>query len=177
MTSPETKALLTNRIGAVIDQFILPIFKEGAKITVLVRHPGFDDADVVVTSDDDAGVHAIIGRQFPASPSGAGLGGAVASSEAVDALRAFVAVTPLPFGSVGTRDVDIASWHAAHKAASTVLASQPGCAVEGEAVRSAETWKVTTPDGSHSWFTEDAEEVAHFSLPGQGHKIEHYAAQ
>ncbi len=36
-------------------------------------------------------------------------------------------------------------------------------------------WKITTPMSRHSWFTDDPKEVAHFSLPDQGHKIEGYA--
>jgi hypothetical protein len=69
MTSPELQARLINQIGAIIDQHVAPIFKPGAKITVLVRNPSNDDADAVVTSDDDAGVRAIVGRQFPTMPS------------------------------------------------------------------------------------------------------------
>lgn len=74
MTTPELKARLIEQIGGIIDRHIAPIFKSGAKFTVLARSPGFDDADVVVTSDDDAGVLAIVGRQFtppaatPAAP-------------------------------------------------------------------------------------------------------------
>ena len=61
---------LTARIGSIIDRHILPIFKGAPKVTVLVRHP--DDAagnyDVLVTSDDEAGVRAIVGRRTGRPP-------------------------------------------------------------------------------------------------------------
>lgn len=61
----QLEARLTAEIGQVIDDHIAPIFKPGALITVLVRHPGMDDADAAVTSDNDDGVHAIVQRRFP----------------------------------------------------------------------------------------------------------------
>lgn len=45
----------------------------------------------------------------------------VVVQQARQALRAFVATTPLPYGAHGTRDVDMAIWHAAHKAASAAF--------------------------------------------------------
>ncbi|QNK65880.1 hypothetical protein [Variovorax sp. PAMC26660] len=48
--------------------------------------------------------------------------------EAVDALREFVALKPLAYGAVGTRDVDIALWHKAHAAAERFLAAKDGAA-------------------------------------------------
>lgn len=33
---------------------------------------------------------------------------------------------------------------------------------------------ITTPSGGHRWIAASAEEVAHFSRPGQGHKVEVY---
>lgn len=33
---------------------------------------------------------------------------------------------------------------------------------------------ITSPNSGHRWIADSAEEVAHFSLPGQGHKIEVY---
>jgi hypothetical protein len=39
---------------------MLRLFKAGAKITVVVRNPGFEDADVVIGSDDlDEAIAAI----------------------------------------------------------------------------------------------------------------------
>lgn len=63
--TPELQARLINRIGAAIDKHIRPVFKGDPRITVLVR---FDwDAegsyDVIVTSDDDEGIRAIVARQ------------------------------------------------------------------------------------------------------------------
>lgn len=65
MSNAELQDRLIAEIGQIIDDHIAPIFKPGAKITVLVRHPGMDDADGVVTSDTDEGVRAIVQRRFP----------------------------------------------------------------------------------------------------------------
>lgn len=63
--STQLEGRLIAEIGQIIDDYIAPIFQPGARITVLVRHPGMDDADAVVTSDTDDGIHALVHRRFP----------------------------------------------------------------------------------------------------------------
>lgn len=55
--------MLTAKIGRAIDQHIAPLFTGRPRITVLVRFPANDEADVLVTSDDDAGIRAIVDRR------------------------------------------------------------------------------------------------------------------
>ena len=66
---PDVLERLNQRIGAKLDQHIRPMFKGNPRITVLIR---FDDdpggnADCLVTSDDEAGIRAMVDRRFPAS--------------------------------------------------------------------------------------------------------------
>lgn len=54
---------LTARIGQVIDQRIRPLFKEGARYTVMVRFTDSDTGDVIVSDDTDEGMRAIVERR------------------------------------------------------------------------------------------------------------------
>ncbi len=60
-------------VSAHMDE-ILKCFKPGAKITVMVRTPGNDEADFSLTSDTTEGVRGIVDRRFP--PVAAGSTGA-----------------------------------------------------------------------------------------------------
>lgn len=60
---PAKRDMLTAKIGQAIDARIAPLFRGQPKITVLVRLPDNDEADVLVTSDDDAGIRAIVERR------------------------------------------------------------------------------------------------------------------
>ena len=59
-----------NKIVSAIESRIVPIFKPGAFVTVIVRTPGNDDADVMVTADTNAGIRAAIERLEKRPPIG-----------------------------------------------------------------------------------------------------------
>lgn len=54
---------LTAQIGKAIDQCIRPLFKPGARFTVMVRFTDTDTADVIVSDDTDEGMRAIVERR------------------------------------------------------------------------------------------------------------------
>jgi len=59
------------QLASVIDEHIVPLFSADfhpeMRVTVMVRFEGSPDCDVIVTSDDDAGIRAIIDRRYGGS--------------------------------------------------------------------------------------------------------------
>lgn len=51
-----------DRIANICAGQIAPMFVSGAKVTVIVRHPGHDDRDVLVSNDSIDDVAAAVAR-------------------------------------------------------------------------------------------------------------------
>lgn len=64
-TSPNLAQRLTELLGDVLERQVEPFFKHGCKFTLIVRTPGNDRADVLVTNDDLAEVRKLIERRDP----------------------------------------------------------------------------------------------------------------
>lgn len=62
--SPEREQILLAQLGEVLHRHVEPIFKPGARITLLVRFAGDPESDVLVSSDDEAGVRASVERAY-----------------------------------------------------------------------------------------------------------------
>lgn len=54
---------------------IVKMFKPGAKVTVLVRFPGFPERDFLMTSDDTDGIIEAVARRQQADTSASAPGG------------------------------------------------------------------------------------------------------
>lgn len=70
---PEVEKNLLERLGGILHRHVEPVFKPGAKITLLVRFPDSDEADVLVSSDDEEGVRTAVDRAY-AQPQITGVG-------------------------------------------------------------------------------------------------------
>lgn len=53
---------LLNRLAGVLMKHVEPIFEADALVTLIVRFPGNDEADVLVTADSIGGIEALIER-------------------------------------------------------------------------------------------------------------------
>lgn len=60
-TSPAV-VRLTEDIADILDGRVAPLFKPGVKLTLMARYPDNPEADVLVSSDTDEGIQAVLDR-------------------------------------------------------------------------------------------------------------------
>lgn len=53
---------LTAQLGEILQRHVEPIFKRGARLTIIARTPGNDEADVLVSNDTLDGLSSLIER-------------------------------------------------------------------------------------------------------------------
>lgn len=65
--SPALKAL-EGQLAGVIDEHIVPLFSAEfhpeMRVTIMVRFEDSEDCDVLLTSDDETGIRAIVDRRY-----------------------------------------------------------------------------------------------------------------